>query len=59
MTTEERLQRAESLLKDARDHIMGFIGSSYCETDKEDEKFVDEIDTFLGEKLTDWRNFLN
>lgn len=51
-----RLEVAEKLLEDARDHIMGFIGSSYSETDKEDEAFVDEIDTFLGNKLVDWRN---
>lgn len=52
----DELTQAKRLLEDARDALMGFIGSSYAETDKEDEDFVDEIDTFLGNPLVDWRN---
>ncbi len=51
------LKEAKRLLNDSRDSVMGFIGCSYSETDKEDEKFVDEIDTFLGNPLVDWRYF--
>ena len=59
MDIEHRLAEAERLLSDARDHVMGFIGSSYSETDKEDEAFVDEIDRFLGNTQVDWRNINN
>ena len=54
-TPDERLKQAEALLEEARDWVMGQIGSSYCETDKEDEEFVDRIDSFLGNPLTNWR----
>jgi hypothetical protein len=59
ISLDERLREAKDLLTYARDHIMGFIGSSYSETDKEDEAFVDEINAFLGEPPYDWRNLLN
>lgn len=54
-TSPSRLTEAERLLEEARDYIQGYIGSSYCETDAEDEKFVDKIDSFLGNPLTNWR----
>lgn len=58
--TEDRLKQAEAFLQDARDWIMGCIGSSYCETNKGDEDFVDDIDSFLGAaSLTDWKNINN
>lgn len=53
------LKEAKRLLNDSRDFVMGCVGSTYCDTDKDDEKFADEIDTFLGNQQVDWRNINN
>lgn len=47
-TKQDRIEKLEALLGDARDHLQHFIGSSYCETDKDDEALLARIDATLN-----------
>jgi hypothetical protein len=53
----DELSEAKALLEDARDHLMGFIGSSYSESGKEDMDMVDKINIFLGDPPINWTHF--
>lgn len=46
MNTEEKMFR---LLSECRDFVAGCVGSSYHDTDKEDEEFLGRIDRELAE----------
>lgn len=49
---EDRIAELEKMLDEAAGYVLSCIGSSYCETSKDDLKFLNEIEDLLGQPRT-------
>ena len=54
---EDYIAALEKMLDEAAGYVISCIGSSYCETSKEDMKFLNEIEELLGQPKTTWAMF--